>query len=96
MLLRKCYAMQASTNMAKKHRISAHPFLPSSLSIHTEAQKVSSGKFDAGAIPMNSMNGGNNRKAWVAPVLHRLTIDLEAIRQKRSGNTDAKGNGAVS
>ena len=45
---------------------------------------------------MNRKTVRVGRKAWSAPVLHRLTIDLEAIRQKKSGNSDAKGNGSVS
>mgnify|MGYP001111362395 CR=1 FL=1 len=82
--------------MAKNHRISVQPFLPSSPSIYKEAAILPAGNPSFGARSMNRKNAGDGRKAWNDPMLHRLTIDLDAIRQKNKGNTDSKGNGAIS
>lgn len=72
------------------------PTLLSSPTIHmVSVSRGNSVRAFKGSI-VTDQHKPESRKVWSAPVLHRLTIDLTAIRQKRKGNTDAKGNGAVS
>lgn len=44
----------------------------------------------------HSHDNTSERRAWQEPKLEQLTVDLTAIAQRRSGNTDARGVGAIS
>jgi hypothetical protein len=70
--------------------------LSSSQQIHKETIRVALVRQPFGASPVRDKNCNDRGKVWSDPVLEQLTIDLNAIRQKQKGNTDFRGNGAVS